>query len=412
MMAIETVAAGGGSICRVRRREAAVGPNSAGADPGPACYGRGGPLAVTDVNFYLGRILPERFPFPLDRGGRRGRLATLSRRDRAGHRQALLRPSSCATDLLRVANANMVKAIQSISIAKGCDPRDYVLVAFGGAAGQHACAVADDLGIGQILLHPDAGILSAYGIGVADVVRHRGPRHLSALFGEAAARAGDVVRRAARRGAGAKSSTKASRPIASKCAARSTCAIGARRLADHPRARRRRLTPTAYGAAHRQTVRLSPRRPSDWKSSRRASKWSAARSIPNTPPGATVAAQIAVPTASRPSISTRRHVPTDVFDRERLQPGDRVTGPGHCLRRAVDNAGRPRLAGRRLHARELVLRVRTETEVAAASVASGHAATRASRPPSAIRPCSKSSTITSPASPSRWASRCATRPAA
>ncbi len=171
MMAIETVAAGGGSICAFDGVKLVVGPQSAGADPGPACYGRGGPLAVTDVNFYLGRILPEHFPFPLDRPAVEARLAAISDEiERATSRR--YSPHELCDGFVRVANANMAKAIQSISIARGCDPRDYVLVAFGGAAGQHACAVADELGIREVLLHPDAGILSAYGIGAADVVRH------------------------------------------------------------------------------------------------------------------------------------------------------------------------------------------------------------------------------------------------
>jgi 5-oxoprolinase (ATP-hydrolysing) len=172
MMAIETVAAGGGSICGFDGVKFVVGPDSAGADPGPACYGRGGPLAVTDVNFYLGKILTEHFPFPLNRAAVETRLATLGSviEQATGKRYG---PLELCDGFLRVANSNMVKAIQSISVAKGCDPRDYVLVAFGGAAGQHACAVARELGMRQVLNHPDAGLLSAYGIGLADVVRHR-----------------------------------------------------------------------------------------------------------------------------------------------------------------------------------------------------------------------------------------------
>lgn len=172
MLAIETVAAGGGSICGFDGVKLIVGPDSAGADPGPACYGRGGPLAVTDVNFYLGKILLEHFPFPLDRQAVDWRLAALidSIEQAAGIRYA---PHELCDGFVQVANANMIKAIRSISVAKGCDPRDYVLVAFGGAAGQHACAMARELGMRQILLHPDAGLLSAYGIGLANVVRHR-----------------------------------------------------------------------------------------------------------------------------------------------------------------------------------------------------------------------------------------------
>jgi 5-oxoprolinase (ATP-hydrolysing) len=172
MMAIETVAAGGGSICGFDGVKLTVGPRSAGADPGPACYGRGGPLAVTDVNFFLGRIRAEAFPFALDAAAVEQRLDAACRqiRQQAGHEYS---PLELADGFLRVANTNMVEAIRSISVARGFDPRDHVLIPFGGAAPQHACAVASELGIREILNHPDAGILSALGIGMADVVRHR-----------------------------------------------------------------------------------------------------------------------------------------------------------------------------------------------------------------------------------------------
>lgn len=171
MMAIETVAAGGGSCCDFDGVKLVVGPNSAGAEPGPACYGRGGPLTVTDVNLTLGKILPEHFPFPLDQLATEQRLRDLCERieQATGMRYSL---PELAEGFLRVANANMVEAIRSISIAEGVDPRQYTLVAFGGAAGQHACAVAEELGMTQVLLHPDAGVLSAWGIGLADVTRH------------------------------------------------------------------------------------------------------------------------------------------------------------------------------------------------------------------------------------------------
>lgn len=171
MMAIETVAAGGGSICGFDGVKLIVGPASAGAEPGPACYGRGGPLTVTDANFFLGKILPQRFPFPLDWAAVERRLQMQCDEIAAatGRRFA---PAELCNGYLRVANANMVRAIRSISIAKGRDPADYVLVAFGGAAPQHACAVARELGMRQVLVHPDAGVLSAYGIGRANVARH------------------------------------------------------------------------------------------------------------------------------------------------------------------------------------------------------------------------------------------------
>jgi 5-oxoprolinase (ATP-hydrolysing) len=172
MMAIETVAAGGGSICAFDGVKLTVGPDSAGADPGPACYGRGGPLTVTDLNFFSGRILAEEFPFALDRDAVTTRLEAVAQAvAEATGRHWDLR--ALATGFLRVANANMAKAVRSISVARGYDPRDYLLVSFGGAAPQHACAIASELGMATILNHPDAGILSALGIGMADVVRHR-----------------------------------------------------------------------------------------------------------------------------------------------------------------------------------------------------------------------------------------------
>ena len=172
MLKIETVAAGGGSICSFDGVKLVVGPDSAGADPGPACYGRGGPLAVTDLNFFLGKVPPQYFPFPLDRSAVTARLTELAKQieRESGTRYTA---TELADGFLRVANSNMVRAIRSVSIAQGMDPRDYVLVAFGGAAGQHACAVARELGMRQILIHPDAGLLSAYGIGLADITRHR-----------------------------------------------------------------------------------------------------------------------------------------------------------------------------------------------------------------------------------------------
>ncbi len=172
MMAIETVAAGGGSICGFDGVKLVVGPDSAGANPGPACYGRGGPLAVTDINLYLGKILPDRFPFPLDRSAVERRLAEMAEMIAAttGSRFSL---AELAGGFLEIANANMARALRSVSIARGCDPRDYLLVPFGGAAGQHACELARELDIRQLLCHPDAGLLSARGIGLADHLRHR-----------------------------------------------------------------------------------------------------------------------------------------------------------------------------------------------------------------------------------------------
>lgn len=170
MLAVETVAAGGGSICAFDGQKLTVGPQSAGADPGPACYGRGGPLTVTDMNLLLGRIVPEHFPFRLDRDAVEGKAANLCARiNRATG--AELDTIRLAEGFIAIANANMAAAIKRISLARGYDVRDYVLTTFGGAGGQHACAVARLLGMTRILCNPYAGVLSALGIGLADVKR-------------------------------------------------------------------------------------------------------------------------------------------------------------------------------------------------------------------------------------------------
>ncbi len=184
MMAIETVAAGGGSICRFDGIKLVIGPESVGAAPGPACYGRGGPLAITDMNLHQGKILAEHFPFPLDRDIVRQRLAALA--DEVFAATAVrYTPHALADGFVRVVNVNMAQAIRSVSLARGYDPRDYALVAFGAAAGQHACAVAAELGMRQVLLHPDAGVLSACGIGRADITRHA-VASVGMLYSEAA----------------------------------------------------------------------------------------------------------------------------------------------------------------------------------------------------------------------------------
>lgn len=170
VLAIETVAAGGGSICWFGGGRLQVGPQSAGAEPGPACYGRGGPLTVTDLNVFLGRVPESRFPFPLDRKAIELQLAeVLQQVQQETHLH--YETQELARAFLEIADSHMANAVNTVSTRQGADPTDYVLVGFGGAAGQHLCGVADCLGIRQILLHPDAGILSAYGIGQAAISR-------------------------------------------------------------------------------------------------------------------------------------------------------------------------------------------------------------------------------------------------
>lgn len=170
MLAVETVAAGGGSICGFDGQKLTVGPESAGADPGPACYGRGGPLTVTDMNVFLGRVVPEHFPFRLDRPIVEHKLGTLCEEVSAAT-GSRLGPVELADGFIKIANANMTSAIKRISMAKGYDVREYVLTTFGGAGAQHACAMARMLGMSRVLCSPFAGVLSAVGIGVADIKR-------------------------------------------------------------------------------------------------------------------------------------------------------------------------------------------------------------------------------------------------
>ena len=176
MMQIHTVAAGGGSICRFDGMRFRVGPESAGAKPGPACYRGGGPLTVTDCNLFLGRIVPEEFPAvfgpggnePLDPAASEERLREVADQvEQALGRRIEL--AEIAEGFLRIAVDNMANAIRKISIARGHDVTRYTLACFGGAGGQHACRVADSLGIERIVIHPLASLLSAYGIGLADV---------------------------------------------------------------------------------------------------------------------------------------------------------------------------------------------------------------------------------------------------
>ena len=172
MLDIHTVAAGGGSICRYDGYRLTVGPESAGSDPGPLCYGRpdATELTLTDVNLWLGRLAPDRFPFGLDLA--RVEVALEEVQDAllaSGHERS---PDEIAAGFLEVANANMAEAIRQVSVARGFDVRDDALVVFGGAGGQHACGVATRLGIERVLFHPLAGVLSAYGMGLADVSWH------------------------------------------------------------------------------------------------------------------------------------------------------------------------------------------------------------------------------------------------
>ena len=199
MLEIHTVAAGGGSICHFDGARFRVGPDSAGAVPGPACYRRGGPLTITDCNVVLGKIRPEHFPRvfgargdePIDAEASRSLCGEIAAR-------AGMTADAVAKGFIRIAVDNMASAIKRISIARGHDVTRYTLQCFGGAGGQHACMVADALGMERVMIHPLAGVLSAYGMGLADLVELRqrsiGGEALEAVLDELAAEAEAALR--------------------------------------------------------------------------------------------------------------------------------------------------------------------------------------------------------------------------
>ena len=175
MLAVHTVAAGGGSLLKFDGSRLLVGPESAGSVPGPACYRRGGPLAVTDANLLLGRIQADFFPPVFGPGGNLAldeKAVQHAFEGLAGAVNAALgldyTPERLAEGFLEIAVEHMADAIRHITLARGVNPADHTLVSFGGAGGQHACAVADRLGMGQVLISPFASVLSAYGIGLAE----------------------------------------------------------------------------------------------------------------------------------------------------------------------------------------------------------------------------------------------------
>jgi len=180
MMSIHTVAAGGGSILGFDGARLRVGPQSAGANPGPASYRRGGPLATTDANVLLGKIQPAHFPKvfgpnadePLDAVGVAAKFSELAERVQQATGRTTT-PESLAEGYLQIAVQNMANAIKRISVARGYDVTQYTLQCFGGAGGQHACLVADALGMQRVFVHPLAGVLSAYGMGLADQIAMR-----------------------------------------------------------------------------------------------------------------------------------------------------------------------------------------------------------------------------------------------
>ena len=202
---IQTVAAGGGSILSWRSGFFHIGPESASAHPGPACYRKGGPLTVTDANLFLGRLLPEYFPKVFGPKENESlcreivqvmfvELAAEINRDRAASGQSSLSPEEVALGFIKVANESMARPIRQLTESKGYSTGTHQLASFGGAGGQHACEIADALGMSQIFIHRHSSILSAYGISFADVV-HEIQRPSAAVYtGEAVAVVHDQLR--------------------------------------------------------------------------------------------------------------------------------------------------------------------------------------------------------------------------
>ncbi|MEL6683081.1 MAG: hydantoinase B/oxoprolinase family protein, partial [Pseudomonadota bacterium] len=201
MMSIHTVAAGGGSILSYRDGRMQVGPESAGANPGPAAYRRGGPLTVTDCNVLLGKLNPNHFPHvfgpnadqPLDKDVVHQKFEALAVEIGDGKS-----PEELAIGFLRIAVENMANAIKKISVQRGYDVTKYTMNCFGGAGGQHACLVADALGMERIFIHPFAGVLSAFGMGLADVRAMRERQFEKPLSDEGAAAVLDEMSKSAR----------------------------------------------------------------------------------------------------------------------------------------------------------------------------------------------------------------------
>ena len=256
MMKIHTVAAGGGSILHFDGARFRVGPDSAGADPGPAAYRRGGPLAVTDANLMTGKLIPDFFPESLRterrRAARRRGRARKIRGAGARDRRRAQRPRRSRDGFLAIAVAKMAEAIKTISVARGYDVTRYALNCFGGAGGQHACDVADALAITTVLIHPLSSLLSAYGMGLADIsaatraggrgaARRRRPRPRRPRR-----------RRARRRARSRRSSARASNGRRSRFIAARTCATPARTRRSKSPLRAPAAMRRAFESAHTQ----------------------------------------------------------------------------------------------------------------------------------------------------------------
>ncbi len=326
-LAIETVAAGGGSICRFAGGRLRVGPESAGAAPGPACYGAGGPLTLTDVNLLLGRLAADRFEIPIELAAAEEAAAGLF--DRARAAGAALDRDAALEGLLRIADERMADAIRRISVREGYDPTDYSLLAFGGAGPQHACAVAELLGIERVLVPTDASLLSAHGLAAARVerfVEFQVLAPLAALAGGLGERLrqmeGDAVAAVSEEGV-AKSAIAIRRREAQMRFAGQEATIGVELGAGADPV-------TLFRRAYRERFGYLPAdRPIEVESLRVVA--SSERSPPASAPEAAVTAMAARPRDRGRARFAGRWVEVPRYERGELGPGARLAGPALVL---------------------------------------------------------------------------------
>ena len=403
MMRIHTVAAGGGSICTFDGARFRVGPQSAGANPGPASYRRGGPLAVTDCNVMVGKLDPALFPkvfgpdgdAPLDADIVRAKFASLA--DEIAAATGVRRtPEEIADGFLKIAVENMANAIKHISVARGYDVTEYTLCCFGGAGGQHACAVADALGMTRVFIHPLAGVLSAYGMGLADVRSLRQQAVETPLRDDTLAQLDAGVR--APRVAGPRRGAAAGH----RRFAHPRHAHAAPQVRRHRHDARNPLRATisrAFVADVRAPLPAAIRLPHAGQGARR-------RGGRGRGDGPHAVGDRRAPDVRRRATARLRPLQTNrvytdgafrdapVYAREDLRPGDAIDGPSIIRERNATTVIEP---GWRA-----TLDARATTWCSSASKRRS-ARTRSARPP--IRCCSRCSTTCSWRSPSRWASR-------
>jgi 5-oxoprolinase (ATP-hydrolysing) len=328
-LAVESVAAGGGSICRAEGGQLKVGPESTGASPGPACYGAGGPLTLTDVNLLLGRLAAERFGIPIEVEAAEEMATAVARTlgVEAPDREALLQ------GFLDIADERMAEAIRRISLGRGYDPADYALVAFGGAGAQHACAVAALLGIERVLVPLDAGLLSAAGLAAAAVERFAQRQVLRPLAEAAPWLAGWIAELAREAAAAVAAEGVPEGEIAVRrrlldlrfAGQEGTIAVPYQEEEEGGEGSAGTPSERAFAAAYRELYGYLPaERPIELVALRVAASSRPPEIVPSAPLAAAFAA---VPAGRRRACFAGRWREVPVYERETLAPGAAFAGP-------------------------------------------------------------------------------------